>query len=161
MGHIYKEVLVHANPDGVWAAVRDVGAVHERLARGFVVDTRLDGDSRLVTFKGGTTVRERIVGVNDDARRLEYSIVGGRATYHRASIQVMAAGDGGSRVVWITDVLPDSLAGTFEAAMAQGCDAMKATLEAVCIRGTHGLRAAGLVADTEKADVWRQPHDDD
>ena len=134
MGHIYKEVLVHANPDGVWAAVRDVGAVHLRLARGFVVDTRLDGDSRLVTFKDGTTVHERIVDVDDRARRLEYSIVDGRATYHRASIQVVAAGDGGSRVVWITDVLPDSLAGAFDAAMAQGCDAMKTTLDAVAHR---------------------------
>lgn len=129
MKHIRKEIFVHAAADRVWAAVRDVGAIHQRLARGFVVDTRLDGDSRLVTFKDGTTVRERILDVDDRARRLEYSIVGGRATHHCASIQVIADGDGGSRVIWNTDVQPDSLAGTFDAAMAQGCEAMKTTLE--------------------------------
>ena len=51
MGHIYKEVLVHANPDGVWAAVRDVGAVHLRLARGFYGS---DGEPRYK--KGGCTL---------------------------------------------------------------------------------------------------------
>ena len=130
MGHISKQLFIRADADQVWAAVRDVGAIHQRLARGFVVDTRLDGDSRIVTFTGGTTVRERIIDVDDHARRLEYSVVGGRATYHRASIQVIADGKGRSRVVWNTDVQPESLVDTFDAAMAQGCDAMKRTLEA-------------------------------
>jgi hypothetical protein len=33
-----------------WDAIRDFGAVHERLVPGFVVDCRLDGDARIVTF---------------------------------------------------------------------------------------------------------------
>lgn len=127
---ITKEITVQADANRVWAAVRDIGAVHERLARGFVADTRLDADSRIVTFTDGTVVRERIIDVDDHARRLEYAIVEGRPTYHRASIQVMADGDKASRLIWITDVLPDSLARAFEAAMARGCDAMKTTLEA-------------------------------
>lgn len=130
MAHINRDIFVHADADQVWAAIRDVGAVHQRLARGFVVATRLDGNARIVTFTDGTTVRERIIDVDDNGRRLEYSIVGGRATYHRASMQVVADGDGGSRVVWNTHVLPDSLAAIFAAAMAKGCDAMKTTLEA-------------------------------
>ena len=34
----------------VWSAVADVGEVHERLARGFVVDTQLHDGERVVTF---------------------------------------------------------------------------------------------------------------
>ena len=53
MASISKEVLIDAHRDEVWAAVRDVGAVHQRLAEGFVVDTRLDRDARVVTFANG------------------------------------------------------------------------------------------------------------
>ena len=50
MASIHKEILIQARPQDVWAAIRDVGAVHQRLAPGFVIDARLDGDARIVTF---------------------------------------------------------------------------------------------------------------
>mgnify|MGYP003581538585 CR=1 FL=1 len=61
MASIHKEMLVEASPDEVWSAIRDVGDIHTRLARQFVVDTRLDGESRLVTANGAA-IRERIMG---------------------------------------------------------------------------------------------------
>jgi predicted site-specific integrase-resolvase len=128
MASIHKEVVIDAPAEHIWDAVRDVGAIHTRLATGFVLDTRLEGDSRLVTFEGGTVVRERIVEVDDRARRLAYSVVEWRATHHNASLQVLAEGQG-SRVVWITDLLPDDLADLVGGLMEQGCAAMKRTLE--------------------------------
>ena len=44
MASIYRELLIDAPPEHVWDALRDVSAVHTRLARQFVVDTRLEGD---------------------------------------------------------------------------------------------------------------------
>src|SRR5471030_2494595 len=88
MAYIHRETVVEAHADRAWDALRDVGAIHTRLAREFVVDTRLDGDSRLVTFAGGLVARERIIDVDDRARRLAYAIVEGRPAYHHASIQV-------------------------------------------------------------------------
>lgn len=82
MAHIHKEIAVNASPEHVWEAVRDVGAVHERLARGFVAKTRLDGDVREVTFGNGAVVSERILDIDESARRVTYSIVGGRPTAH-------------------------------------------------------------------------------
>jgi MFS family permease len=38
----------------VWAAISEFGAVHERAARGFVLDTQLVGDARIVTVAGGS-----------------------------------------------------------------------------------------------------------
>lgn len=130
MASIHKEVLINAPADHIWDAIRDVGAIHTRLARGFVVDTRLEGDSRLVTFAGGIVARERIVDVNDRTRRIAYSIVEGRPTYHHASIQALPDGDGRTRVVWIADLLPEELAGPIGGMMDQGCAAMRRTLEA-------------------------------
>jgi hypothetical protein len=56
---------VGAAPDHVWAAFRDVGAIHTRLARGFVTDTKLEGDTRIVTFANGVVARERIIDTDD------------------------------------------------------------------------------------------------
>ena len=85
MASIRKELNVNASADHVWAALRDIGQVHTRLAREFVIDTRLDGDSRLVTFANGEVVRERIVDIDDRARRLAYAVVDWRTTHHNAS----------------------------------------------------------------------------
>jgi hypothetical protein len=125
---IQKEIVVEAAPDVVWDAIRDVGAIHTRLASGFVTDTRLDGDSRIVTFANGAVVRERIITVDDRNRRLVYSVVEWKATHHNASFQVFDAGHRQSRVVWIVDLLPDDLAPLMDGLMQQGCEAMKRTL---------------------------------
>ena len=129
MASIRKELIVDASADHVWAALRDIGQVHTRLAREFVIDTRLDGDSRLVTFANGEVVRERIVDIDDRARRLAYAVVDWRTTHHNASFQVMPDGDGRSRLTWITDLLPDSLADLVGGFVDQGCVAIKRTLE--------------------------------
>ena len=56
-------------------ALRDFGAVHQRVAPGFVTATRLDGDDRVVTFFTGAEARERLVSVDDARRRLVYTVV--------------------------------------------------------------------------------------
>src|SRR5207249_11229740 len=92
MASIRKEILLESSAENVWAAVRDVGALHHRLVPGFVVDTRLEEGARVVTFGNGMVVRELIVDVDDDARRLAWSARGGRLTHHNASVQVLADG---------------------------------------------------------------------
>jgi len=106
-----------------------VGAVHTRLAPGFVVDTRLEADARVVPFANGLVVRELIVDIDDGARRLVWAVVGGRFTHHNASMQVLADGAEHSRAVWIADLLPHELAGDIGAMMEQGMGVMKKTLE--------------------------------
>src|SRR2546428_12471359 len=58
MASIHKDILIDANPNDVWDALRDFGALHTRLVPGFVTDTKLDGDARIVTFANGTVARE-------------------------------------------------------------------------------------------------------
>ena len=131
MASIRREVVVNAPAEKVWDAVRDVGAVHRRLAPGFVVDTKLEAGARVVTFANGMTARELIVDVDDQARRLVWSVVGSpRLTHHNASLQVFPDGDGRSRVVWVADLLPDGVAGYIQGMIEQGMAVMKRTLEA-------------------------------
>lgn len=129
MASIRKEILIDARPEDVWAALRDWGAVHERLVPGFAVDARLDGEDRIVTFFNGEVVRELLVDLDDGARRLAWSLVEGPYTHHNASAQVFADGEGRTRFVWIADLLPNDLAGRTGELMEQGTSIVKKTLE--------------------------------
>jgi hypothetical protein len=129
MASIYKEAEIGRGADSVWDAIRDVGAIHKRLVPGFVVDCKLEGDSRFITFANGMAVRELIVAVDDKARRHAWSARGEPLTHHNASIQVFAEGADKCRVVWIADVMPNEVAGTVGEMMSQGLTAMKRTLE--------------------------------
>jgi hypothetical protein len=130
MASIYKEIIIDAAAEQVWAAMRDVGAVHERLAPGFVADVRLEHDARIVTFADGRVIRELIVGIDDTVRRLAYAAVDvPDRTHHNASFQVFATGDGSTRLVWITDVLPDAAASALARNMERGLAAAKRRLE--------------------------------
>ena len=131
MATIRREIPIAAAPAAVWDAIRDFGAVHTRLAPGFVVDTKLEeGPARVVTFANGLVARELIVTVEADARRLAYSVVGGAPTHHNASFQVLPDGAGGTNLVWLADLLPDSIAPQIAAMMDQGAKAMQAALRA-------------------------------
>lgn len=130
MASITKQAVIDAPPDVVWDALRDFGAVHERLAPGFVVDAELHGDARVVTFFNGAVARELLVAVDDDARRLVYAVVESplHATHDNSSAQVVADDDR-SRFVWIKDVLPDEIAPRIDALMERGIAVVKQTLE--------------------------------
>ena len=135
MGTIQKEIGITRDGSVVWDAIRDVGAIHRRLVPGFVVDCKLEGDSRIITFANGMVVREVIVTVDDETCRHAWSARGEPFTHHNASIQVLTEGVGKCRVVWIADLLPNEVTDTVEKMMLQGLDAMKRTLEGSPARG--------------------------
>src|SRR5678816_4781347 len=101
MASLRKELALAAPAEHVWAALRDFGAVHERLAPGFVTGTTMEGkDVRVVTFFNGSSARETLVGRDDTLRRLAYAIIGGRAAHYAASAEVQEGDGGGCRFVW-------------------------------------------------------------
>jgi hypothetical protein len=131
MASVRKEIEIEAPADDAWAALRDFGAVHERLVPGFVLEGQLEGRDRVLTFFNGAVARERLVAVDDQSRRLVYTVVDGPlgSTHHNASAQVFSGPDGRTRFVWITDVLPDELAPATSELMDRGIAVIKQTLE--------------------------------
>jgi hypothetical protein len=125
MTSIYKDIPLDARPEDVWAAVRDYGAAHRRVAPGFVTDCRLDGDSRIVTFANGNIAQELLVTMDDARKRMVYAVVSPRVKQHSASIQVFADGDNRSRMVWIADVLPNEIGSYIDSQMDLGAVAMQ------------------------------------
>jgi uncharacterized protein YndB with AHSA1/START domain len=129
MATIHKEVEIHASPEQVWEALSDVGALHTRLAAGFVADTKMEGNARIVTFANGMVAREEIVAVDDAARRVAWAIIGQQFHHYNGAAQIFDHANG-TRFVWTTDLLPDELAPNVDEMMTAGIAAIKKTIEA-------------------------------
>jgi Polyketide cyclase / dehydrase and lipid transport len=135
MASIYRRLWIDASPPDVWEALADIGALHQRLVPGFVTSTELEPGARIVTFADGAVVRELIVGLDQENRRLAWSAAGGVSTHHNASAQVVDGENGGTDFTWITDVLPDEMAEPIGRRMDQGLAVIKKTMEARSARG--------------------------
>ncbi len=130
MASIYQDIAVNARADDVWDAVRDFGAVHQRLGPGFAIDCKLDGNARIVTFHNGNVAREEFVDCDEARRRLVYAIPGNeRVKHYNASVQVFTDGESRSRIVWIIDVLPNEIAPYISGQMDLAVAAMQKTLQ--------------------------------
>ncbi|MGA7074123.1 SRPBCC family protein [Bradyrhizobium sp.] len=129
MASIHKDIPINAPADTVWDAVRDFGAVHQRLNPGFVTDCRLDGNARIVTFHNGNVISEEFVDCDDALRRLVYAILGREGIRHyNGSVQVLEDGEARSRIIWIIDVLPNDVAPYIASQMDLAVPAMQKTL---------------------------------
>lgn len=130
MPAIHHQIIINLPADFIWDAVRDVGALHSRLVPGFVVATEmLEGmatPTRRVTFANGAVADEVIVDLDDERRRLAWSILG--VEHHNGVLTVRDAEEG-ALVTWTADVLPAELAERFSPMMAAGLAATKAHLE--------------------------------
>jgi hypothetical protein len=130
MTSIRKNLSVTASAAQTWDAIRDFANVHRRVASGFVVDCRLDGDARIVTFANGNVVREVLVDCDDDIRRLVYAIAPNqRVAHYQGQFVVSEADDGRCRIDWTVDLLPDAIAPLIAAQMDLGVAAMHRTLD--------------------------------
>jgi hypothetical protein len=125
------QVDTRAPLDTVWGIVRNIGALHTDLVPGFVIDTKVeaDGTARLVTFSHGAILREPIVTIDDEMKRLAWSADSPNFRHYNSAVDVIDLGSGMTRVVWTSDFLPEALAPQMRAAMAAGAKAMQAALD--------------------------------
>jgi len=129
MASIHKDIPINAAADTVWDAVRDFGAVHQRLNPGFVTDCRIEGNTRICTFHNGNVIAEDFVDCDDARRRLVYAILGREGVRHyNGSVQVVSDGEAKSRIIWIIDVLPNEVAPYISSQMDLAVPAMQKTL---------------------------------
>ncbi|GIE36902.1 hypothetical protein Ait01nite_099470 [Actinoplanes italicus] len=132
MATVRVETVIEVPAERVWEAVADVGAVHRRLLPGRVLDARIEDDERILTMPDGSQIRELIISVDHDDRRLAYAVVEGQKlplTYHQASFQVFGEGPRRSRLVWLTDVLPHAMAPAVRARTERGIVEIKNVIE--------------------------------
>ena len=130
MASIRKEIRIDAPATLIWDALQDVGALHTRLVPGFVTDTRMEGNTRVVTFGNGMVAREEIISIDPTLRRVAWAVVGQQFRHYSGAAWVEADPKGGSRFFWTADLLPDELASKVDQMMTLGIERVKRTLEA-------------------------------
>jgi hypothetical protein len=131
MASIQHEVVVAVDPEKAWAALRAVDQA-PTLFSPVLVKGHVAGNVRTVWFANGTVVDELIVDIDDKKRRVAYSVVKGTPmTHHNASMQILDAGPGRCRFVWISDFLPNDYASSIAPLVEQGAQALKHNLEKV------------------------------
>ncbi len=128
MASLRKDVYIDAPPTLVWGALRDIGALHTKLVPGFVTDTRMDGQARIVTFGNGAVAREEIVSVDEKRRRVCWAILDPPFQHYSAAAWVEPDGDG-CRFSWSVDLLPDEMASRVEGMMTAGIEVIRKTME--------------------------------
>jgi hypothetical protein len=129
MATIHIERIIEAPADFVWERLRDFGALHTKVAPGFILDTVVEGDVRTVTFDGGLILRERLIAIDDTHRRIVYSILAEMFEHHSASNMIVPEGEDRCRFVWVVDFLPEGPGDRIGVMMNAGADAIKTAME--------------------------------
>lgn len=130
MATIRKTLDLAAPAAQVWDALADFGAVHRRIAPGFVTDCRLEGEARVVTFASGQVFTEHLVSADAAERRLVYAIAEPPFLTYQGTVEVVEQDEGRCSFVWTVDLLPNELAGQIASQMELGAQAIRRTLEA-------------------------------
>ena len=125
---VRRRIDLAADPAAVWDAIADFGAVHTRVAPGFLTALELDGSDRIVTFGTGATAREAFISRDDATRRLVYAIPEGPFRSYSAALEVDEA-EGGTRVTWTIDLAPAAYADHVGGMMDQALPIMRRMLE--------------------------------
>ena len=127
MSSIWWEVTIAVPADVAWASLRRVDLAHELFAP-VLVDGKISGDVRTVTFANGMAVRERIVDVDEARMRISYTVLDDVFEHHNASMQIVPIDSDSCRFVWITDFLPAGKAEMVRPLVEQGSKAIAANI---------------------------------
>lgn len=130
MATIRKSFELAASAEHVWDALADFGAVHRRVAPGFLTDCRLEGGSRVVTFASGQVFREHLVSADAAERRLVYAIAEPPFITYQGTAQVLPSGEGRCRFIWTVDLLPNDITEHIETQMELGAEAIRRAFQA-------------------------------
>jgi hypothetical protein len=134
MASLTHEIEIDVTAETAWDVVRDFAALHTRLVPGFVANVEvfeeMDGPVRRVSFAHGIVLVERIVSIDDGARRFVWSIRAEGIRHHNGALHVISCDTDRCKVEWTADVLPHELADRFSPLMKKGLATMRATLEA-------------------------------
>jgi mxaD protein len=105
--HVTKTITINAPADKVWHTVKDFDALntwHPAVDKVEIVEGKHNkvGAVRLLTLKGGGTIKERLLRFNPAKHSFAYEIVEGvlPVSDYRSRLVVNPAGDNASTVVW-------------------------------------------------------------
>ncbi len=148
--HVKKSVTIAAPADKVWEASKNFNGLntwHPALASDELVSgtNNTVGAIRLLTLKGGGTIKEKLLQFDENGRRYRYAIIESvlPVSHYSASFVVTSLGANKTLVTWsgkfkrknLSDTPPDNendktATDTIEGVYKAGLDNLKKTVEA-------------------------------
>ncbi|MFY0681039.1 MAG: SRPBCC family protein [Thalassovita sp.] len=109
MATISKTIPAASGVQNAWKMVSNIGAVDKLVD--MIQSCELHDDLRICTLEDGQSIKEKIITVDADAKRLVYTITEGPMPieFHCASV-VVSATEHAAELTWTVDVKPDALA---------------------------------------------------
>lgn len=105
--HTSKTIVINASASKVWDLTKDFGGLnnwHPALASDAIVEgtDNTVGAVRLLTLKGGGTIKEKLLAYNAAGRTFKYAILEGviPVSDYTSTFVVTSAGKGKSSVTW-------------------------------------------------------------
>jgi mxaD protein len=105
--HVTKTITINASADKVWNAVKDFDALntwHPALEKDQIVEgtNNTVGAVRLLSLKGGGTIKEKLLRFDPANRSFSYAIIDGviPVSDYRSRLVVKSAGANTSTVIW-------------------------------------------------------------
>jgi mxaD protein len=102
-----KSIEIDAPASKVWTVVKDFSGLnnwHPAVAKDEIVEGKDDtvGAVRLLSLKGGGTIKEKLLAYNDAGHSMKYEILEGvlPVSHYSSTIAVKSAGEGKSTVTW-------------------------------------------------------------
>jgi len=105
--HVRKTIVIDADPAKVWQTVANFDALaswHPAVAKDEIVEggNNSIGEVRLLTLKGGGTIKEKLLGFSDAEHRFRYAIVEGvlPVSAYTSTFTVTPVGTNKTSVTW-------------------------------------------------------------
>jgi mxaD protein len=105
--HVHKTVTINASADKVWNLVKDFNGLnnwHPAVAKDDIVEgtNNTVGAVRLLSLKGGGTIKEKLLAFDATGHSFRYTIVEGvlPVSNYTSRLSVKSAGAGKSTVSW-------------------------------------------------------------
>jgi mxaD protein len=105
--HVHKTVTINASADKVWNLVKDFNGLnnwHPAVAKDDIVEgtNNTVGAVRLLSLKGGGTIKEKLLAFDAAGHSFRYAIVEGviPVSGYTSRLSVKSAGDNKSTVTW-------------------------------------------------------------
>jgi len=134
MGTVRRHIFIDAPAEEVWALAGDPARLNEWFPITGCEVSRDDGAAdlpptkRWITLASGLRFEEKIVTLDHDLRRFQYSIINNPIIKsHLGTVDVIADGDSRCLVVYSTDLDPEVMALVIAGAAGEGLKKLKNT----------------------------------
>ena len=127
-GSVRRHVRIARPPADVWARIGDPARIQEWWPG--IVDSTVDGTTRLVNTGAGLPIPEEIVTNDPLQRRFQYRITSPMFKEHLSTLDVLDLGDGTSVVVYAADAVPSTMALVIAGAAGDALDHLRDAMEA-------------------------------